>query len=79
MTSKGQSARNEPDRLNNSNVRLELLFEYGPNTWTGFKARGVICRVSFSPQKLLEAVENGGNAEITFESDDFVDEGKKYN
>ena len=48
-------------------------------TWTGFKARGVICRVSFSPQKLLEAVENGDNAEITFESDDFVDEGKKYN
>jgi hypothetical protein len=79
MTLKSQCARNEPDRLNNSNVRLELLFEYGPNSWTGFKAQGVICRVSFSPQQLLEAVENGGNGEIAFESDDFVVEGKKYN
>ena len=58
---------------------LSSSLNMGPNSWTGFKARGVICRVSFLPQKLLEAVENGGNGEIAFESNDFVVDGKQYN
>ena len=55
-----------------STARIELLFEFGQNGWTGFKAKGVMCRISFSPQQLLEAVDNSGRGHIAFDSDDMI-------